>query len=80
MAAIFALTFSTLGAFLSDGVGMLIDDGLAPLVRAALAPAPAWFTSLVCDGIIKGVGGVLTFCRRSLCCSSAFPFWRTAAT
>ena len=61
MAAIFALTFSTLGAFLSDGVGMLIDDGLAPLVRTALASAPAWFTRLVCDGIIKGVGGVLTF-------------------
>ena len=61
MAVIFALTFSTLGAFLSDGVGALIDDGLAPLVRTALASAPAWFTSLVCDGIIKGVGGVLTF-------------------
>ena len=61
MAVIFALTFSTLGAFLSDGVGALIDDGLAPLMRTALASAPAWFASLVCDGIIKGVGGVLTF-------------------
>lgn len=61
MAVIFALTFSTLCAFLSDGVGALIDDGLAPLMRTALASAPAWFASLVCDGIIKGVGGVLTF-------------------
>ncbi|MDO4567678.1 MAG: ferrous iron transport protein B [Clostridia bacterium] len=63
MLSIFALTFSTAGAWLSDGVGALIDDVINPAVEAALASIGAadWFVSLVCDGIITGVGGVLTF-------------------
>ncbi len=63
MALIFTLTFSTAGAALSDAVGGLIDETLAPAVRGLLEAAGAdfWFVSLVCDGIIKGVGGVLTF-------------------
>ncbi|HWQ59084.1 MAG TPA: ferrous iron transport protein B [Clostridia bacterium] len=63
MGLIFTLTFSSVGAALSDAVGTAIDDGFAPFVRSALesAGAQVWFVSLVCDGIIKGVGGVLTF-------------------
>ena len=63
MGIIFALTFSTVGAALSDAVGGLIDEGFTPIVRSALEAAGAgtWFVSLICDGIIKGVGGVLTF-------------------
>ena len=63
MALIFGLTFGSLGAWLSDLVALLIEDGLAPFVQSALASLGAmdWFVSLVCDGIIKGVGGVLTF-------------------
>ena len=63
MLAIFALTFGTVGAWLSDLVSMLIDDALTPYVRTALenAGAMGWLVSLVCDGIITGVGGVLTF-------------------
>lgn len=63
MLLIFALTFGTVGAWLSDLVSMLIDDVLTPYVRAALenAGAMGWLTSLICDGIITGVGGVLTF-------------------
>ncbi len=63
MGAIFALTFSSVGAALSDVVGSAIDEGFAPFVRATLEStgAQAWFVSLICDGIIKGVGGVLTF-------------------
>ena len=63
MGLIFALTFSGVGAILSDAVGAAIDDGFAPFVRQTLvsAGAQAWFVSLLCDGIIKGVGGVLTF-------------------
>lgn len=63
MGVIFLLTFSTVGAWLSDVAGGLIDDTIAPFVRNALVSAGAmdWFISLVCDGIIKGVGGVLTF-------------------
>jgi len=61
MAGIFTLTFGTLGAYLTDAVGMLIDGGIVPLVRGLLASAPDWFESLICDGILMGVGGVLTF-------------------
>ncbi len=63
MGAIFTLTFSSVGAMLSDAVGSVIGEGFAPFVRAALeaAGAQGWFVSLVCDGIIQGVGGVLTF-------------------
>ncbi|MDR0841098.1 MAG: ferrous iron transport protein B [Christensenellaceae bacterium] len=63
MLLIFSLTFSTVGAWLSNMVSVLIWDLLIPYVRAALerVDAFAWLTSLVCDGILTGVGGVLTF-------------------
>ena len=63
MLLIFALTFGTVGAWLSDLVSIFMDDVLTPYVRAALENAGAmeWLTSLICDGIITGVGGVLTF-------------------
>jgi len=63
MLLIFTFTFSTVGAWLSDGMGYLIDEGVEPYVRAAIEAAGggAWFISLICDGIIKGVGSVLTF-------------------
>ena len=63
MGLIFLLTFSTVGAALSDLVGEFIDGAVAPAVMSLLQNAGAgeWFISLVCDGIIKGVGGVLTF-------------------
>ncbi len=62
MLLIFTLTFSTVGAWLSD----LVSEGIAsliPYVRAALEGAGAfpWLVGLVCDGILTGVGGVLTF-------------------
>ncbi|MBQ9949126.1 MAG: ferrous iron transport protein B [Clostridia bacterium] len=59
---IFVLTFSTAGSFLSDTVSNLIGN-LTPAVSDALSSvntAP-WLISLICDGIISGVGGVLTF-------------------
>ena len=63
MLLIFALTFSTLGAYLSDLVSGALDNWLIPLVREALTASGAfhWLTGLVCDGILTGVGGVLTF-------------------
>ena len=63
MALIFTLTFATVGAWLSDMVGVLLDETVIPAARNALVNMNAyeWFTSLVCDGIITGVGGVLTF-------------------
>ncbi|MEG1547927.1 MAG: ferrous iron transport protein B [Clostridia bacterium] len=63
MLGIFTLTFSTLGAWLSDMVAVFIGDIASPFIRTALdnAGAMGWLTSLICDGIISGVGGVLTF-------------------
>ncbi len=62
MLGIFMLTFGTLGAWLSDIVGTLIGDVLVPAVRGVLSgAADEWLVSLVCDGILTGVGGVLTF-------------------
>ena len=63
MLLIFALTFSTVGAWLSDLVSESIGSLLIPFVREALEASGAftWLTGLVCDGILTGVGGVLTF-------------------
>lgn len=63
MLAIFGLTFSTVGAWLSDLVAGLIENTVAPAVESALTAVSAadWVIRLVCDGVIAGVGGVLTF-------------------
>ena len=63
MLCIFALTFGTVGAWLSDMVSVFVDEMFSPYVRGAMEAAGAmpWLVSLVCDGIITGVGGVLTF-------------------
>ena len=62
MLAMFALTFGP-GQILSDGVDFLISDCFAQGVRGALAAAGTapWVEALLVDGIIAGVGGVLTF-------------------
>ncbi|MDD6045259.1 MAG: ferrous iron transport protein B [Clostridia bacterium] len=63
MICIFALTFGSIGAWLSDMVSLFMDEAFSPFVRSAMEGAGAmdWLISLVCDGIITGVGGVLTF-------------------
>ncbi len=63
MMLIFGLTFSSLGAFLADSVSVALGSFVIPYVREAMTAsgAFAWLTGLVCDGILTGVGGVLTF-------------------
>ena len=63
MLAMFALTFGPLGSFLSDGVDILVNEKFAGWLSAAMEGAGVWpwLRSLVVDGIIGGVGGVLTF-------------------
>jgi ferrous iron transport protein B len=56
---LFLATFRA-SSFLSD----LVDRGFAALgdwVAAAVAGGPTWLASLLSEGIIPGVGGVLTF-------------------
>ena len=63
MGVIFVLTFDTLGGWLSDGVDALLTNFVIPFAGGALADIGAadWIVSLVCDGVLTGVGGVLTF-------------------
>ncbi len=63
MFLIFILTFSTLGALLQNGISKFIGDILSPFISELLTSlsSPLWIKSLVVDGVIGGVGGVLTF-------------------
>ena len=62
MLCMFAITFGPFGSWLQDGVSALIDlfsswlEGT--MTAAGVSPV---LISLVCDGIIAGVGGVLSF-------------------
>ncbi len=63
MFIMFAVTFGPVGSWLSDGVAYLIDDLFSPWIGGLITAAGAspWLVSLITDGIISGVGGVLTF-------------------
>jgi len=62
MLCMFALTFGP-GQVLADGIDVLIGEYLAQAVRAGLTAAGVapWVEALLVDGVIGGVGGVLTF-------------------
>ncbi len=62
MLAMFVITFGPFGSWLQDGVSALLDLFSGWLEGALTAAgAPYVLVSLACDGIIGGVGGVLSF-------------------
>ena len=63
MLAVFLITFGPFGSWLSDGVDLLINQYLYSWIHAILVhfEVSAWLISLVTDGILTGVGGVLVF-------------------
>lgn len=63
MLLMFSVTFGPVGSFLSDGVDILVNGWFAQRLAWFLAGAGVWpwLQSLVVDGILGGVGGVLTF-------------------
>lgn len=63
MALIFYITFGSLGSKLTEVVSYLINDLLNNAVRSGLTSAGAsgWAIGLVCDGVLGGVGTVLSF-------------------
>ena len=62
MLVMFVITFGPFGSWLQDGVSALIDLFSSWLEGTLTAMgAPAVVISLACDGIISGVGGVLSF-------------------
>lgn len=60
---IFILTFSTVGAALSDYLTLLIEETLIHTVQKHIGFAGIgdWTINLICDGVIKSVGSVLAF-------------------
>lgn len=60
LGAVFWVTF-TLGSPLQAWLESEVVGRLITFATAALAPAPAWLQSLVTDGVIGGVGAVITF-------------------
>ena len=59
MALMFQLTFSWVGQPLSDLLSDLLDNNLIPFISELLSNNSAWFRSLIVDGIVAGVGGIL---------------------
>ena len=62
MLLLFAVTFGPPGRFLTGGVAFLVSrfsGWLAALLTGA--GSATWLVSLLCNGVIPGVGGVLTF-------------------
>jgi len=57
---VFWLTF-TVGAPLQEWLDVVVVGGLAEMASTALVDAPWWVQGLIVDGIIGGVGSVLTF-------------------
>ena len=79
MAIVFFLTF-TIGDFLKGYFEIALDyltSGASALLQA-LHVHPM-LSSLITDGIISGVGGILTFCQIFLFSSWHWRFWRTVA-
>lgn len=63
MYAVFNITFEWIGQPISDALDALINEDFLEFAQEALEGAGVadWMVSLICDGIIAGVGAVLTF-------------------
>ena len=63
MALVFFITFGPLGTWMTDGLDNLISNHFTPWVQGLLegVGASAWAVSLVCDGVIAGVGSIVSF-------------------
>lgn len=63
MLVMFSLTFGPVGSVLSNGVEILVGKWFSGWVDGILTAAgvSTWVNDLLVDGVISGVGGVLTF-------------------
>lgn len=61
MYLIFQFTFSWLGTPLQDIFDNFLQNSIIPFMRNLLASSTPWFSSLIIDGIVSGVGAILTF-------------------
>ncbi len=60
LGAVFWVTF-TIGSPIQNWLDTTLIGGLVSLADGALISAPSWIRSLITDGILGGVGSVLTF-------------------
>ncbi|MEG2935958.1 MAG: ferrous iron transport protein B, partial [Clostridium sp.] len=61
MFIIFKFTFDWVGGPLQEILDKLINENLVSLIQIPLTNTAPWFQSLIVDGIIGGVGGVIVF-------------------
>ncbi len=59
MALMFQITFAWIGQPLSDLLDGLLNDSLLPYLSDLLSNTSPWFQSLIVDGIVAGVGGIV---------------------
>lgn len=58
---IFKFTFNWFGQPLADMLDAFVADTFTPFVEGFLINSSDWFKSLILDGIVSGVGGVIVF-------------------
>lgn len=58
---VFKFTFSWFGQPIADMLDYFVADMLTPFVEGFLVNSSDWFRSMILDGIIAGVGGVIVF-------------------
>jgi ferrous iron transport protein B len=58
---IFMFTFNWVGQPLADLLDTLLNDSFVPFLTNVLASNSSWFSSLIIDGIVGGVGSVVVF-------------------
>lgn len=61
MFLMFKITFNWIGQPLSDLLDGFVGEKLSPFVEGLLKNSSPWFNSLIVEGIIGGVGGVIVF-------------------
>ncbi|WP_097033956.1 ferrous iron transport protein B [Clostridium tertium] len=59
MALMFQITFAWIGQPLSDMLDGFLNDSILPYLSDLLANTAPWFQSLIVDGIVAGVGGII---------------------
>lgn len=59
MILMFQFTFAWVGQPISDFMDTILNESLIPWASELLASSSPWFQSLIVDGIIGGVGGII---------------------
>ena len=58
---VFQFTFKWVGQPLSDMLADFVDGSLMPHMTNLLSGTSDWFSSLIVDGVVAGVGGIVAF-------------------